>query len=116
MPPFSLPDTLAAWSDADFSSVLEAELAALPAGVLPLVRAMSQGSAPGSSPIRITLLGRDSDGEKKVLNVGVFFTSIIAGCSCADDPTPVEELPEYAQLCLIIDPVSGAAEVVLNED
>ena len=41
--------------------------------------------------------------------VGVFFTSLIGGCQCADDPMPLEPLPEYAQIEVTIQRETGMA-------
>ena len=43
--------------------------------------------------------------------VGVFFHGVIAGCSCADDPTPVEPQQEYCELELAIDRSTGAVTI-----
>ncbi|MEZ5541890.1 MAG: hypothetical protein R3F42_07590 [Pseudomonadota bacterium] len=44
---------------------------------------------------------------------GLFYTGIIAGCSCADDPTPVEEQAEYCVVDITIDRLTGAATIRL---
>ncbi len=48
--------------------------------------------------------------------VGIFFTGIVAGCGCADDPTLVEPQPEYCELLLEIDRASAATTVTLLSD
>ena len=47
---------------------------------------------------------------------GVLFTSVIAGCSCADDPTPVDEQTEYCELLFEIDRQTAATTVSLVAD
>lgn len=47
---------------------------------------------------------------------GIFYTSIIAGCSCADDPTPISELNEYCEVQLDIDKQTAEATIVLQPD
>ena len=44
---------------------------------------------------------------------GIFYTGIIAGCSCADDPTPVNEESEYCEVQLDIDKATAETTVVL---
>jgi hypothetical protein len=43
--------------------------------------------------------------------VGIFFSGIVAGCSCADDPTPVEPQNEYCELRFEIARATGEATV-----
>jgi hypothetical protein len=38
---------------------------------------------------------------------------VIAGCSCADDPTPTNELDEFCELQLDIDKLTAVATVTL---
>ena len=41
------------------------------------------------------LLSASEDAGLLRVKAGIFYTGIIAGCSCADDPTPIDELNEY---------------------
>ncbi len=111
----TLAPLLPLWSTPEFAPRLCAALAEWPAEALLLVRAMARGSALGPSPHQVTwLAGEALEGRYRV-RVGVFFTSIIAGCNCADDPTPVEEQSEYTTLQLTIDPLSGEVAVALED-
>jgi hypothetical protein len=47
------------------------------------------------------------------VKAGIFYTGVIAGCSCADDPTPVDELNEYCVLQLGIDKKTAETTVTL---
>jgi hypothetical protein len=47
------------------------------------------------------------------VKAGLFYTGIIAGCSCADDPTPVDEVSEYCEVCIEIDRDTTEATVTL---
>jgi hypothetical protein len=48
--------------------------------------------------------------------VGVFFSGIITGCSCADDPTPVETQNEYCELLFAIDKATAETTITLLAD
>jgi len=37
------------------------------------------------------------------VRLGVFFSGVITGCSCADDLTPIKPQDEYGELHLVID-------------
>ena len=41
------------------------------------------------------------------------YSGIIAGCSCADNPTPVSELNEYCEVQLEIDKKTAETKVAL---
>jgi len=47
------------------------------------------------------------------VRAGVFYKSVIAGCSCADDPTPINERAEYCELEFEIDRKTANARVSL---
>jgi hypothetical protein len=97
-----LTQSLAAWNTPAFAETLQQELANLPQLASQLQQAMEQGSALGSQPPRITLLASREEGETLMVRIGIFYSSIIAGCNCADDPGPMEENTEYCQLALTI--------------
>ncbi len=47
--------------------------------------------------------------------VGIFFKSVIADCSCADDPTPLNDLDGFCELQFDIDKMSAVAAVTLPD-
>jgi hypothetical protein len=49
------------------------------------------------------------------VRAGVFFSAVIAGCSCADDPTPVDEINEYCESRVEIDRTTAEARLTLLE-
>ena len=59
---------------------------------------------------------RLSETDKEILaKVGVFYSGILGGCSCADDPTPVEASNEYREVMLTIDKKTAQASASLVE-
>jgi hypothetical protein len=105
-----LPESLAAWGSPAFAAVLKRELAAQ-AGQLPLQQALAGSSAVFGDRIEVMVIASDADAAQVRARVGVFFSGIVAGCSCADDPTPVEAQNEYCELELAIDRRTAAVEV-----
>ncbi len=105
-----LPAALAAWGSPAFDAVLQRELEAQ-AGQLPLQQALSGSSAVSGDRIEVMAIAHDADAGNIRARVGVFFSGIVAGCSCADDPTPVEAQNEYCELLVEIDRRTAAAEV-----
>lgn len=61
----------------------------------------------------ILVLGVDDDGGVIHVRIGVFYSGVVAGCSCADDPTPVEPVNEYCEMSVALDKLSGVATVRL---
>lgn len=110
-----MPESLAAEGSPDFSPVLKHELEAQ-AGQLPLQRALAGSSAVSSERIEVMVISHEVDAGRIRAKVGVFFSGIVAGCSCADDPTPVEARNEYCELLLDIDRRTAAADVRIVQD
>lgn len=108
-----LPQALAAWGSPRFAAVLAAELQALPPGSLPLQQGLRSSSFALEDGAGFSLIGSESDPVSIGLRVGVFYSGIVAGCNCADDPSPVEPVPEYCELLLSIDRATGQAQVRL---
>jgi hypothetical protein len=108
----NLPAAARALGTAEFAEVLKAELEALPADALPLEAALTHTSHVADRPHQVVVLAHRPGDDGVFLRVGVFYQGIIAGCSCADDPTPVEPQTEYCELHLWLDPASGRALVL----
>jgi hypothetical protein len=108
-----LPKTLRALHSPDVESVLRLELEQLDARELPLQQGLTRGSHVGDDPFRVVAIGVSDDEACVRAKIGVFYMGIIAGCSCADDPTPVEGLQEYCELLVEIDKESAEANVTL---
>ncbi|GAB6042407.1 hypothetical protein [Endothiovibrio diazotrophicus] len=111
-----LPDTLAAWGSPRFETVLKAEIEGLDAAHLPLQQGVIHGSYYSGGPVQAVLVSADEDPSTLHLRIGLFYTSVIAGCNCADDPTPMDEYREHCQIGVDLDRESGRATIVLLED
>lgn len=90
-----LEAALKAWSTDNFPEVFKQEIEQLGGWLLPLQQGLSQGSYVSEDPINIMIIGVTDDDNSIVVKAGIFYSSIIAGCNCADDPTPVDTIPEY---------------------
>lgn len=103
-----------AWQSLDtprFSEILKQELQSLSLERLPLQQCMRQSSHILDHGMQVLILGMtDMDAERHI-RIGVFFSGIIAGCSCADDPTPVEPINEYCELLLRMNKSTGRINV-----
>jgi hypothetical protein len=99
----NLHESLAAWGTAGFADALKRELQRHGAATLPLQQALSRSSAVAGDDIEVMIIGADDDAQSIRARVGVFYSGIVAGCSCADDPTPVVPENEYCELIVTID-------------
>ena len=108
-----LSNALNAWGTADFSAVLKQEIEQLTIAQLPLQQGLSSTSHALDDRLRVMIISVADEGRIIRAKAGIFYTGIVAGCSCADDPTPVNEESEYCELQLDIDKTTGETTVVL---
>ncbi len=102
-----------AWATPQFNAVLKRELEALPVDQLPLQRGLAHSSHVLDDPRSVLIISVADTAEVIRAKVGVFYRGIIAGCSCADDPTPVEAVNEYCEMWLELNKRTGEAAVSL---
>jgi hypothetical protein len=113
----TLPRSAAAWNSPAFRPTLIDEVQALGPDhpVLPplLQAGLTQTSAVAEAPLGVQVLRRHEEAGRIRVHLGVFYAGVIAGCSCADDPSPVDTITEHCELLLDIDPATGRAKVTL---
>ena len=108
-----LPKTVKAWRTQAFKAVFEQEARTLEPQLLPLEQGMSQGSRVAAAEIGVMLLDTAEVESSIRVKAGIFFSSVVAGCNCADDPTPPNENSEYCEVQFDIDKRNGVARVTL---
>ena len=111
-----LPMALAAWNTPDFEGALKREIEATGAGWLPLQQGLSSSSYALDDNISAMIIGVSDEPGCIRARVGIFYSGIIAGCSCADDPTPVEAQAEYCEVRLAIDKATAQTAVTALVD
>ncbi len=111
-----LPQTLDAWNTPMFREVFKYEVEGLDPGLLPLQEGLARSSHVTATPFRAVPLAADREDGQLRIKTGIFYTGIIAGCSCADDPTPIDEQTEYCVLEFAVDTGTGEASVRLAEE
>jgi len=80
---------------------------------LPLQQGLALSSAVADKPFEAMIINQREQNGFTHLKVGIFYTGIIAGCSCTDDPSPLDEQVEYCVLLFVIDKQNGNANVSL---
>jgi hypothetical protein len=108
-----LNKSLNAWATPKFQEVLQQEIEQMDAGLLPLQQGLSISSHVTDRAIQAMILGVSEEADLLRVKAGIFYTGIIAGCSCADDPTPIAEQNEYCVLQFCIDRKSADTTVIL---
>jgi hypothetical protein len=108
-----LAKTLDAWGTPGFKDILKREIEQLDAGQLPLQQGLSTGSYAIDSNLQAMIIGVSEAAACIRVTAGIFYSGIIAGCSCADDPTPVNEESEYCVVQLEIDKLTAETTVAL---
>ena len=111
-----LTAALGAWHSAEFSTVLKQEIEQLDGGQLPLQQGLTASSHALDDRFDAMIIGASDEAGFIRARVGIFFSGIITGCSCADDPTPVEPQSEYCELLFAIDKATAETTVTLAGD
>lgn len=107
-----LDQALRARGSPEFEAVLKQEIAQF-ADQLPLQQGLSTGNYVAATPITVAIIGV-ADLEKVIrVHAGIFYQSVIGGCSCADDPTPTSENNEYCEVQMDIDKATAATTAAL---
>lgn len=111
-----LTETLSALRTPGLESTLKRELERLDATSLPLQQGLTRGSHVADDPFSVMVIGISEEAGYIRAKVGVAYSGIIAGCSCADDPTPIDTQPEYCELQVEIDKTTADTRVTLLVD
>jgi len=111
-----LTESLIAWGTPGFNDVLKKEIEQLGAGQLPLQQGLSAGSYAIDVQHKAMIIGVSETAVSIRVKAGIFYSGIIAGCSCADDPTPVNKENEYCVVQLDIDKNTADATITLLAD
>ena len=105
-----------AWNSSGFEVVLKNEVKALGLDHLPLQKGLSSSSVALDHNLQLIMLQVHESNNLITIKMCVFYSGIIAGCSCSDDPTPTDEVNEYCELEISINLVNGQASVALSTD
>ena len=105
--------SLNAWGIPEFKDVLKQEIEQLDALLLPLQQGLSASSHVTDRPFQAMILSMSEEAGMIRVKAGIFYTGVIAGCNCADDPSPVDEKNEYCVVQLDLDRLTADTTVTL---
>lgn len=109
----TLGKSLAVWKTPAFPFVLKAEIEGLDGTLLPLQQGLTRTSYAITEGFSAIILNVTELADVIRVKVGLSYRGIIPGCSCADDPTPIDEVPEYCVAQFDIDRKTAEARVTL---
>jgi hypothetical protein len=101
-----LKQSLTDWGTEQFVNSFKQEVESLKNGDLPLAEGASISGYVDDSNLAVTLKSQCQTDKAIIIEFGIFFEEIIAGCSCGDD-SPTEN--SYCEMCVAIDKHSGEA-------
>lgn len=112
---FDLPLSLKAWNTASFVATFKQELLSLDPGLLPLQQGLQHSSYALYDKLTVTVLNTAQDKNSISIKAGIFYNGVVAGCNCADDPTPVEKTNEYCEAIICIDRQTSHSTIKLTD-
>lgn len=108
-------EALKAWGAPEFKAVFKKAVEKMGVKQLPLQQGMSFSDYALDNNIGVSLLSTLELGDVIHVKAGIFYEGMIAGCNCADDPTPADTQTEYCEVLFVINKNSGQASVILSE-
>ncbi|WP_410474755.1 hypothetical protein [Guyparkeria sp. TX1] len=114
LPMLYLPRTARA-EPGELEPTFKAEIAALSPDDLPLQQGMAHGNVAKGDALSAMVISTEITPGQVRIHAGLFFASVVAGCACTNDPTPMNDEPEYCEVEFAIDRPGGAAQVRLLE-
>ncbi|HER20523.1 MAG TPA: hypothetical protein ENO14_05725 [Chromatiales bacterium] len=92
-------------------AVFKEELALLSPDALPLQQGMAHGNVAVGESLSAMIIATELTEDSCRIHAGLFFGSLIAGCACHNDPTPMTEQSEYCEVMFDIERPGGDARV-----
>ena len=93
-----LYQTVQVFGSDDFKKISKEEIQNIDPTLLPLQQGLSHSSYVADDDISVIILNVSERNDTLHIKTGIFYSGIIAGCSCSDDPTPTDVQNEYCEL------------------
>lgn len=108
-----LSNVLNAWNTPAFEQILKQELECIDGKQLPLQQGLSHSSYANEDNFRVIILGVSDEAASIRVKTGIFYSGLIPGCNCSDDPSPDNEINEYCEIELDINKQTAETGVSL---
>jgi len=112
-PEIKLSRSLHAWGSAAFKEVLKDEIEQLKPQSLPLQQGLTQSSYVSDGKFSVVVLKVSEEVKIIRVKMAIFFTGLIPGCHCADDPSGANEMMEYCEVQFDINKCTAETAVTL---
>ncbi len=109
----TLKNTVNHWASSRFEDTFRDEVGTLKNEQLPLQQGLTQSSYVSDSGFNIVILNSHETTTAICVKTGIFYTGVIAGSCCSDDPTPINEQTEYCVVEFDIDKSTAETKVTL---
>ena len=109
----NLHASLRAWNTPAFTETLAREVEQLDCNTLPLQQGLSQGSVALDDKLDAIIISVSDETGLILAKIGIYYAGMIAGCSCADDPTPDNPTTEYCVIKLAINKLTAETSISL---
>ena len=100
----------------EWMGISKLEIQKMSVDQLPLQKGLSASNIALDDNIKAIILNSSDSENNIVVKAGLFYTGVVAGCNCSDDPSPVDVENEYCEVQLDINKTSGDATVTLLLD
>jgi len=108
-----LTKSLNSFNTKEFNAVLKNDIQQIDKSLLPLQQGLTLSSVVGPSAFSAVILNVTDTDTTIEVKTGIFYTGIIAGCSCSDDPLPTDEQNEYCELQFEINKDNAETNITL---
>lgn len=108
-----LTNILNAWETPAFAEIFKKEITAMEVTLLPLQQGLVQTSYTDGANRCVIIISTVNEAHTLRIKTGIFYSGIMAGCSCADDPTPITEITEYCEVQFDIDKLTAETTITL---
>ena len=110
---FTLQKSLQAWDTKSFNNTFKSEVGALDKQQLPLQKGLQFSSYVSPENITPVIIASSANATHLLIKTTIFYTGIIAGCSCSDDPGPQDTQQESCELLFHINRHNGETTIEL---
>ena len=108
-----LTNSLNAWGLPAFENTFRDEVGALDSEQLPLQQGLMQSSHVSDSGFSVVILNSSDTSKVIQVKTGIFYSGVIAGSCCSDDPTPLNEQTEYCEIEFEISKSTAETKITL---
>mgnify|MGYP001822656941 CR=1 FL=1 len=109
----TLTNSLSTWGTPEFTGAFSDEVGSLNSEQLPLQQGLMQSSHISDSGFSVVILNSSETSNAISVKTGIFYSGVIAGSCCSDDPTPLNEQTEYCELQIEISKSTAEAKITL---